>query len=702
MYIEEKILNSFKLALQELQNRTDTNIVFDFDNQCFDVKGYTAESVNLVTKKIVEQLFPKLDTFIDKNYMKGTYESSFSMKNIQYALPESPKPKPAFIQPQLPEKEPEKREKEGKGEDLQMVVEKFTISPRIHDIKAYLTGPPQHNMINAEYLDLIGAMTETECHQEGRTIIIKGYSQKSVNEALKRFEKIQKTFVGCHKTNIIPCLHYPVESEPYKLFFCPLTSYKYKHLIPLSNINYYVLLPVFYNREKQDYDIPKDMIPPKQEIPLKQEITAKNSTISSRPASPTRTNISPHLPTEPVTPTPAFPTTPTPQPRPFAHTPSSFQNTWGLDRDFKNVYSTNNAPYLTAQSLSKAFQSPPLLDSPLLFEDFPTLDTPALSRRNSMSSQSSTRSFTRSLQPTLSKRKTPQHRVLRIVPQKAISSRPQRFSQLQMAKEYNFKNIKRALEEGFDAVQGHKGEVTLSAKVTNRAIMMDEICCILPMPLKRKSFYEFHCSARNQRREDYKNVVMHMKEGIIQVTKVVYSEKTVTEIDWASLGRKLDFQMSLKVRELIRTDVKPFTTFANNMTINPVTQVMTFEEIENFLNVKYILYKQTSMYKINHFMIEVTRVEKLALKKAPMNLHQTRKQIMAEAEGQEVWFEVEVFDSRHDTKFDLNKDIEIGSTANWATSDLLGDECQNLGDMVAFVLTFIEKAEEKMKAAIKF
>lgn len=97
--------------------------------------------------------------------------------------------------------------------------------------------------------------------------------------------------------------------------------------------------------------------------------------------------------------------------------------------------------------------------------------------------------------------------------------------------------------------------------------MMDEICCILPMPLKRKSFYEFHCSARNQRREDYKNVVMHMKEGIIQVTKVVYSEKTVTEIDWASLGRKLDFQMSLKVRELIRTDVKPFTTFANNMTI---------------------------------------------------------------------------------------------------------------------------------------
>lgn len=130
--------------------------------------------------------------------MKGTYESSFSMKNIQYALPESPKPKPAFIQPQLPEKEPEKREKEGKGEDLQMVVEKFTISPRIHDIKAYLTGPPQHNMINAEYLDLIGAMTETECHQEGRTIIIKGYSQKSVNEALKRFEKIQKTFVSTH------------------------------------------------------------------------------------------------------------------------------------------------------------------------------------------------------------------------------------------------------------------------------------------------------------------------------------------------------------------------------------------------------------------------------------------------------------------------------------------------------------------------
>lgn len=58
-----------------------------------------------------------------------------------------------------------------------------------------LLGPPQHNMQNAEYLNLISGLTNTQCRLEGREIVIEGYNKDLVQEALERFKVIQKTYV---------------------------------------------------------------------------------------------------------------------------------------------------------------------------------------------------------------------------------------------------------------------------------------------------------------------------------------------------------------------------------------------------------------------------------------------------------------------------------------------------------------------------
>jgi hypothetical protein len=77
--------------------------------------------------------------------------------------------------------------------------------------------------------------------------------------------------------------------------------------------------------------------------------------------------------------------------------------------------------------------------------------------------------------------------------------------------------------------------------------------------------YEFHCLARNQPTVSYTPTVIHMKQGVIDVRKVALKEKRVVEVDWVSLDRKFDFQLSLETKTLTRCDVKPYTTFINKI-----------------------------------------------------------------------------------------------------------------------------------------
>ncbi|KAI9280026.1 hypothetical protein BY458DRAFT_431094, partial [Sporodiniella umbellata] len=558
-------------------------------------------------------------------------------------------------------------EKINKKADTEKIVEEFQISSKVKDVQAFLTGPPQYNMLEGNYLDLVGELSATRCYLDGHTILIEGSDQKAVNETSKRFEQIERTYIKSSRKTRTFCIHYPVESEPYKLVFCPLSHYRYKRLIPVSQTDRYILLPVFYDRERREYKQPKNMIIPKQTSRM---YTDSSCSLVSSPS------------------TSAF--------NPFS--PKVFESSSSLERELKNVHVSQNVSYLSTEILERAFQPPSATQNDLLSRKaFPISDNLDPTQR-SLKTEQHAKESSQSLEPVVLGGKATTQRVLKILPQKSIGCSLQPHSQLMMAKEYNFKNIKYALDSSLDAVRGHKGEVKLFAKVTNRDDIVNDICRILPGVPEQKSFYEFHCLARNQRRANYKNMVLYMKNNITEVDKVVYSNKKVVEINWASLDRHLDFQIALSLKETIRADVKPFTTFVKTISVDPVAGTITLEEVEGFLKVNHILHKKEFLYSFDQYRIAITRVQKFTTSEAPMNYHQIRRQIIAELG--DVSYEIEVFDLRHTSLFDLNEKLGIGKAAGWFSTDIMGANYEQLNNFVLFLITFIEKTQEKFNLVL--
>lgn len=491
---------------------------------------------------------------------------------------------------------------------------------------------------------------------------------------------------------IVPCLHYSCESDPYQLLLCRLTSYRYKSLITFSDHvsrrSLYIILPVFSGP-------PKDMIQPKRDIP-------------------NRINISP--------------------------VPSL---TSSLSSSLSPGYDSSSMPS-TPILISKHAMSSYLQEQPTYVNSLTQIDSTAhtsSSRRSCMGSKSNS-SCDHLYKPTLSHKKPNTHRDLQMPLQReaALVGPIRPFSQLQMAKSYNFDNIRCSLERGLEAARGHKGEVLLSAKigkvlwtnvkkkvssnlwrfhdlrdilmlvhgiqpyfndvVTSDSNMMNELLYILPTPTKPRRYHEFYCLSRNQKRIPYQPIIIQMKDAIIEAHKVIYSQKVVTEIDWMCLDRKLDFQLSLKVQDHIRRDVKPIKTFVKKTTMNPTTGTLIYEDVPEFLRVKKVLLKETTQYRIQNYVIEVTRVEKLATREAPMNEYQPRKQIIAEISPDDHWYETEIYDASHSDFFDINKNLDVAKAASWKPDDILGKDYSSLRRLIAFILTFIEQAEEKYKMVL--
>ncbi|CEJ01988.1 hypothetical protein RMCBS344292_16007 [Rhizopus microsporus] len=685
----------------KMENKTGIKITFNFTEQYFELKGESEQDIRKITDWILCQLLPRLHEGIDDNYMDGTYLSSFDFSNNQTLLsPRIPKQEPAIVgrpveaTPDAHEPDYPIPEQMNKNDD--MIVAVFEISNRVDNVESLLTGPPQHNMQNAEYLSLISDATLTICTLIGRRIMIEGYNEESVNDALSRFERLQTTYIGCYmKPMIVPCLHYSCESDSYQLFLCRLMSYRYKSLITFSDHvsrrSLYIILPVFSGP-------PKDMVQPKRDISKRINISPVPSLTSSSSSS----SLSPGYDSS------SMPSTPIPISIPRYDMPSYLQE--------QSTY-MNSLTHID-----------------------PTAQTSS-SRRSSMSSKSSS-SCDHLYKPTLSHKKPNTHQALQMPLQRAAASvgpvRP--FSQLQMAKSYNFDNISCGLERGLEAARGHKGEVLLSAKigkvlwtnvkkeissslwkyhdlrdilmsvhgiqpyfndvVTSDNNMMNELLHILPTPTKPRRYYEFYCNSRNQKRMSYQPIIIQMKDAIIEAQKVIHSQKVVTEIDWMCLDRKLDFQLSLKVQDHIRRDVKPIKTFVKKVAMNPTTGALIYEDVPNFLRVKKVLLKETTQYRIQNYVIEVTRVEKLARREAPMNEYQPRKQIIAEISPDDHWYETEIFDTSHSNFFDINKSLGVAKAASWKPDDILGKDYSSLRRLIAFILTFIEQAEEKYKMVL--
>ncbi|KAI7884485.1 uncharacterized protein EV154DRAFT_427967 [Mucor mucedo] len=550
----------------------------------------------------------------------------------------------------------------------------------------------------AEYLEIIPRMTNTDCVLLGRCIRITG-EESCVDNAIDKFRVIQNSHVSfTTSVDYAMCIHYPKHSGHYGLCFCDLNRYKQKEFVidqldphqVLEDI--YVMLPVFIDPLTNEYARPKDLIQIKAPAQKKYQQMAEEE----------------------------------------------YRERDKLKRkEINDAFAMLNVKPEPLSVYEYEVQKLPENTE----ENFPSLSPSPVSRSPTPINGRRPKGL---FKPTLGNEEPKKNRVIRIVPQKSYRSRSPTpsLSLVERVKEYNYHNIKNVLEKGLDSIRGFKGEIRLSAKIGKvfwtdvpaeikgqiwryedindilikehnlkpqftRATARDQFILecmtsenILPSPAYNKtSTYEFHCLARNQPIVPFRPVVIHMNEGVINVKKVVLREKVVSKVDWVSLDRKYDFELSLSTKVLARTDVKPYSTFIKRVSICPITCLMTFENVPKFLSVEFLLLKVTARFRIDHpFIIEITRVEKVPIKPVAG----TVKIDAYPGEG-EFWYDFEIRNTETDVSFEKNKDLEIGDEAPWTAKDILdladGDHAKadNITKHVQNILNVIEKIEREIR-----
>lgn len=594
-------------------------------------------------------------------------------------------------------------------------VETFTFAKNIANPKEVLTGPPRNNSKPADYLRIIGNDTETECSLEGRSVKIVGTCEETIKEAAERFKNLQTMFKRRKRpTIVVPCAHYPVESPPFGLYFCSLERYAYQSFVTtFLNEPSYVMLPVFKDKAG-NYQKPKDLLsapvnrpppPPQWIMQQQQQQQQQHSQQHSQQLSLDERMRMATLEHK----------------RGFGNSSAGMAPDttplWGENKSFVVRPSASKpAPPSGGNGRSSAAATPPQPREPV--DDFPSL--PSAPRA-----------------PVKKPAANNTRRVVRVVPQKssAAVASPQK-SNLEIVREYNFFNIKNALTEGLTNIRGFKGGIKLSAKLgkvlwtkmspenqkkiwnfheikdvlmtghgvqpnfNNITTRSDEVITkiseILPEPYGNSANYEIYANARNQPMTPYQPVVMHMSQGVVELKKVVTNSTKIVEVDWVSLDRKFDFQMLLKTEETTRMDVKPYNTFIKKVAVDPITRIITYENVPDFLEVESILLKQTTKYRIHFpFVVEITRVEKLPLVQQKFNSFGIEKFQGSTGKGQ-VWYDLDVYYSTLDEKFKYNADLPVGKLASWTVDDIFQAEGQSSDALVEYIrclLLLVERCD---------
>ncbi|KAL0095246.1 hypothetical protein F4703DRAFT_1823302 [Phycomyces blakesleeanus] len=626
--------------------------------------------------------------------------------------------------------------------------ETFLIAKNVANPQDVLIGPPIGNLQPADYLKVVGQDTNTECCLVGREVRITGTDEDDVKDALERFKNLQTLYKRRRKgTTVVPCVHYPEESGFYELYFCLLEQYAHKSLVYLNEDmprSLHVLLPVFKDPKTGDYKKPKDLItgPPAQtpvpasaSAPPPQKEAISLSSSSSWNGQPNgnayaqeQLNRTMQMVAQqqqqqqqfqksrqPIQKRPTKPivsSVTTPNPRGAMREDET--PLWGENRAFVNNWSaaSNNNAFSSGPSFISTSSPGQQKSTPQ--DEFPSLASTAP-------------------KPTVApKNNTAPRRVIRITPQKSNRNTPApETSLLEKVKEYNQNNMRNALAEGLRGVQGFKGEITLSAKLGKvlwgnlredvyknmwkfqdiKDIVMNEkgatpvfnngttkseeiykmILSLPPPSFERKSYFEIHADVRNQPMLPYKRVVMYMTQGVVQLDKVVTRNNPVTEINWISLDRIFDFQMSLKTQEVVRSDVKPYTTFIKRVAATLTSNTLTYEDVPDFLKVQDVLHKHTTRHRLHYpFIIEITRTQRLTRTPQP-TMGITSQKIMCAYTGLDMWYDVEVFYSPHKAEFELNRKLAVGKLAPWTVETILGENDSQLIEYVRCLLLLTEK-----------
>jgi hypothetical protein len=254
-----------------------TEIKYNFEDQCFEIKGRSQNACDNTMIRIVIKLLPQLYTEIDKKMMKGTYEDL----EIISAMPSPIQSRVSSASsaaigrpPTLDKSKEEKVKKEGSeayyynetesddsDEDEDEFIETFTFAKNVRNPMDILSVPSVGGSKPIDYLSVIGNDTDTECSLINKKVNIVGTNESSVKEALQRFKNLQTIYKRSKRpTSVVSCIHMPSETE-FAIYFCSLDRFAHKVYVDLLKAGgpYWVLLSVLKD-DKGSYQKPKDLL----------------------------------------------------------------------------------------------------------------------------------------------------------------------------------------------------------------------------------------------------------------------------------------------------------------------------------------------------------------------------------------------------------------------------------------------------------
>ncbi|KAI8991803.1 hypothetical protein BDF20DRAFT_846587 [Mycotypha africana] len=269
--ITEKVHHSIINSLHLIASKSNVKIDYNFKERFFEITAENEEDCDQANELICSRLLPLLNEYVDAFSLTGTFEN-LDLLNKTYQGPATDKQRGDIIhgkplEMHLKELEMDMDNSEEdllKFESGELEQEHiFTIEPKVHDIEDILIGPPQFNMLNAEYINLIPMETGADCAViSNRSISITG-NASSVAAALKMLQVVQKTYLGQKYVKSFTCVNTSKKSH-FGLYYCNLSTYKKLAYLPQTLADHlldyqYVLLAVPVDHFCE-YGIPKDLL----------------------------------------------------------------------------------------------------------------------------------------------------------------------------------------------------------------------------------------------------------------------------------------------------------------------------------------------------------------------------------------------------------------------------------------------------------
>ncbi|CAG8516035.1 698_t:CDS:2, partial [Scutellospora calospora] len=214
-------------------------------------------------------------------------------------------------------------------------------------------------------------------------------------------------------------------------------------------------------------------------------------------------------------------------------------------------------------------------------------------------------------------------------------------------------------------------------------------------PCGRTSFFEINANARNSPHSGFTPVSMYVNCDFVSLDKVTMQWNHLVDVDWTVLDRNFDFGISLASRRILRSDVKPFNTFMKKVSVSPTNNMITYENIVDYLHVKSINYKQVAKYMLHKpFIAELTRIEQV-----PLSEQSNCRKMLGKTGHGSYWYTIEVYNDKHGECLKNNETLGPGQIASWTVEDIIGDESTRLHliEYIKAMLLLVERCHKPVE-----